>query len=253
MPSEPPSGSAREVCAARCGTRRPGRAGLAGLGLVWREEAAHVDLLTFGRAALACYFTFIAVFYTAKLFALRARTGRSHLASGPRGSAQAVGRTFFNVFRLAIWGVCVARVIDPRVDLLVGRFDVLYTAPVVASGLFFLVASLALVVYTHSYMAEDWMTGTSAEGPRQLLTGGPFAAMRHPLFVAVALGQIGFFLALPSVFSLVSLLVGISVLRIQAHVEDRALDARFGAAWRAYAERVPAFAVPGPFRRRARG
>lgn len=253
MPSEPPSGSAREVCAARCGTRRPGRAGLAGLGLVWREEAAHVDLLTFGRAALACYFTFIAVFYTAKLFALRARTGRSHLARGPRGSAQAVGRTFFNVFRLAIWGVCVARVIDPRVDLLVGRFDVLYTAPVVASGLFFLVASLALVVYTHSYMAEDWMTGTSAEGPRQLLTGGPFAAMRHPLFVAVALGQIGFFLALPSVFSLVSLLVGISVLRIQAHVEDRALDARFGAAWRAYAERVPAFAVPGPFRRRARG
>lgn len=212
-----------------------------------------MDLLTFGRAALACYFTFVAVFYTAKLFALRARTGRSHAIRGRRGSAQHVGRTLFGVFRLAIWGVCVARAPFPELDAAIGRFDALYTGPVVVSGLLFLAASLALVVYTHSYMAEDWMSGVSEEGPRRLLTGGPFATMRHPLFVAVALGQIGFFLAIPSVFSLVALLVGLSVLRVQAHVEDRALDARFGAAWRAYAGRVPAFAVPGPFRRRLRG
>jgi len=209
--------------------------------------------MTFGRAALACYFTFVAVFYTAKLFALRARTGHSHASRGRRGSAQHVGRTLFNVFRLAIWAVCVARVFDPRVDAAIGRFDLLYTGPIVASGLIFLVASLALVVYTHSYMAEDWMSGISEAGPRRLLTGGPFATMRHPLFVAVALGQIGFFLAIPSVFSLVALLVGLSVLRVQAHVEDRALSVRFGADWRDYADRVPAFAVPGPFRRRARG
>ncbi|MGJ3264056.1 MAG: methyltransferase family protein [Salinarimonas sp.] len=212
-----------------------------------------MDVLDFARAALACYFTFIAVFYTAKLFALRARTGRSHEHRGPPGSAQRVGRALFGVFRLAIWGVCVVRVPYPGLDAALGRFDVLYTPAVVASGLLFLVASLALVVYTHSYMSEDWMSGVSQDGPRRLITGGPFAAMRHPLFVAVALGQIGFFLSLPSVFSLVSLLVGLSVLRVQAHVEDRALDARFGVAWRDYAERVPAFAVPGPFRRKVRG
>lgn len=211
-----------------------------------------MDLLTFGRAALACYFTFIAVYYTAKLIALRARTGRSHANFGRPGSAQRAGRRVFNVFRLAIWAACVVRVPYPEVDAVLGRFDALYTPLVVASGLAFLVASLALVVYTHSYMAEDWMTGVSDEGPRRLLTRGPFGAMRHPLFVAVALGQVGFFLALPSVFSLTALLVGLSVLRVQAHVEDRALAARFGRDWHDYAERVPAFAVPGPFRRRLR-
>ncbi|GGK54348.1 methyltransferase family protein [Salinarimonas ramus] len=211
-----------------------------------------MDVLVFGRAALACYFTFIAVFYTAKLFALRARTGRSHAHRGRTYSAQYVGRILFNVFRFAIWGICVVRVPYPGIDPWLGRFEPLYTPAFVASGLLFLLASLALVVYTHSYMSEDWMSGVSDDGPRRLITGGPFAAMRHPLFVAVALGQIGFFLALPSVFSLVSLLVGLSVLRVQAHVEDRALDARFGVAWRDYAERVPAFAVPGPFKRKVR-
>lgn len=211
-----------------------------------------MDLLTFGRAALACYFSFIAVYYTAKLVALRARTGHSHANIGRRGSSQWTGRVLFNVFRIAIWAVCVARVPYPEIDRGLWRFDALYIAPMVAIGLVFLVTSLALVVYTHSYMADDWMSGVSERGPRTLLTGGPFSAMRHPLFVAVALGQIGFFLALPSVFSLVALVLGLAVLRIQARVEDEALDAHFGQVWRDYAQRVPSFAVPGPFRRRDR-
>jgi hypothetical protein len=40
--------------------------------------------MAFGRAVLACYFTFIAVYYTAKLLALRARTGLSHAELGDR-------------------------------------------------------------------------------------------------------------------------------------------------------------------------
>lgn len=201
-----------------------------------------MDLYTFARAALACYFAYIAVFYTAKLFALRARTGRTHIAGGPRGSAQRAGRTAFNVFRLVILAVCVARVPYPELDAWLLRFEPLYVAPVVASGLALLLVSQALTVYTHSYMADDWMSGTAEAGPRRLLTGGPFAMMRHPLFVAIGLGQLGLFLALPSAFTLVTLVVGLLVIANQARIEDRALERRFGAEWRSYARRVPALA-----------
>ena len=217
----------------------------------WAEVV--MDLDTFARAALACYFTFIAVFYTAKLIALRARTGRAHIAAGASGSAQRKGRDTFNAFRLAIWGVCVVRVPYPELDAWLGRLEPLYTAPVIATGLALLLVSQALTVYTHSYMADDWMSGTGDGGPRRLITGGPFGVMRHPLFVAIGVGQMGLFLALPSVFTLVSLVVGAAVIANQARIEDRALERRFGGEWRAYAARVPALAMPRPFRRGVSG
>jgi protein-S-isoprenylcysteine O-methyltransferase Ste14 len=64
--------------------------------------------------------------------------------------------------------------------------------------------------------------------------------MRHPLFAAIALGQIGFFLAVPSLFSLTCLLVGVGVLSVQARFEEVRMGERFGGAWRDYAARVPA-------------
>jgi protein-S-isoprenylcysteine O-methyltransferase Ste14 len=64
--------------------------------------------------------------------------------------------------------------------------------------------------------------------------------MRHPLFAAIALGQAGFFLALPSLFSLICLVIGVAVLSVQARFEEVRMAERFGGAWRDYAARVPA-------------
>jgi protein-S-isoprenylcysteine O-methyltransferase Ste14 len=74
---------------------------------------------------------------------------------------------------------------------------------------------------------------------RHLLTGGPYNRSRNPVFIAVMLGQFGFFLALPSVFSLVCLIAGVTVLIRQARVEERALADFFGDTYEAYRRRVP--------------
>ena len=49
----------------------------------------------------------------------------------------------------------------------------------------------------------------------------------------------GFFLALPSVFSLECLLAGVTVLVRQARVEEKALAELFGEAYEAYRRQVP--------------
>jgi protein-S-isoprenylcysteine O-methyltransferase Ste14 len=199
-----------------------------------------LDVLTFSRAALACYFTFIAVFYTAKLMALRARTGRRHADVGEAGTAQWLGHRLFVVARVAIWALCVARVFDPAVDAWLGPVAFLQRPAAILAGLALLTGSLAGIAYVHSYLGDAWRSGVGPAGPTVLVTSGPYARMRHPLFAAVALGQLGFFLALPSLFTLACLGLGLAVLLLQGRYEERRMDERFGAAWRGYASRTPA-------------
>jgi protein-S-isoprenylcysteine O-methyltransferase Ste14 len=199
-----------------------------------------LDFVDFGRAALACYFTFVALYYTTKLMALRARTGVSHADFGGPGTSQYVAHRLFRAFRLLIWLLCVARVFWPGIDAILVPFNPLAGTGLLALGLSLLLVSLGLVIYLHSYMGESWRSAVGPEPPKILITNGPFGHMRHPFFTAVAIGQFGFFLALPSLFSLLCLAIGIAVLFVQGRFEERSLAAAFGSAWQAYARAVPA-------------
>ena len=103
-------------------------------------------------------------------------------------------------------GVCLARIGSP-VDPWLGIIPWLYQPPVLLLGVGLLLAS--------------------------------FARSRNPTFLAIIMGQAGFFLALPSVFSLVCLVAGILVLRQQAKAEEAALERLHGEAYRRYRQDVP--------------
>jgi protein-S-isoprenylcysteine O-methyltransferase Ste14 len=199
-----------------------------------------LDFVDFGRAALACYFTFVALYYTMKLLALRARTGVSHADFGGPGTPQYITHRLFRFFRALIWMLCVVRVFWPEVDRFLGPLNALSGVGPLAFGLSLLAVSLSLVIYLHSYMGDAWRSAVGAADPQRLVTDGPFGHLRHPMFTAIGIGQVGFFLALPSLFSLLCLVVGIAVLTVQARFEEARLAATFGDEWKAYADRVPA-------------
>jgi protein-S-isoprenylcysteine O-methyltransferase Ste14 len=70
---------------------------------------------------------------------------------------------------------------------------------------------------------------------RGLVTRGPYAAVRHPLYTAYMIGGIGYLMQTPSVWNAVVDLIAVSwqIVRIQA--EERHLD---GPDYTAYSERV---------------
>jgi protein-S-isoprenylcysteine O-methyltransferase Ste14 len=143
------------------------------------------------------------------------------------------------VFRAAILLVCLARIfID--LDGLLGVFPWLYHWPVLLAGAVLLLTSFTAVNYLQAYMHEDWRSGIATSADRaRLLTKGPYSRSRNPLFLAVMTGQLGFFLALPSVFSLVCLVAGVLVITRQAKEEEKALAQRFGQDYEAYRAKVP--------------
>lgn len=88
-------------------------------------------------------------------------------------------------------------------------------------------------------MADDWRSGIDEVRPGRLITEGPFAWSRNPIALLVQTAQLGLFLSLPSVFTLVCLVVGVWVMQSQVRLEEADLERRLGDAYRAYKARTP--------------
>jgi len=198
-----------------------------------------VGIELFVRHFLAIYFVMVGLHYTAQSYALSERTGFTHINYGPRFSLVWWGRHVFNVFRAAILLVCLGRLFV-EVDPWLGIFQLLYQPWLIATGAITLLVSFVCIDYVHSYMHKDWRSGFGLpESGHELITTGPFSRSRNPLFIGILIGQIGFFLALPSVFSLICLVIGMVVVTNQARKEEVVLQHTFGKEYETYQKNVP--------------
>jgi protein-S-isoprenylcysteine O-methyltransferase Ste14 len=134
-----------------------------------------------------------------------------------------------------------------------GRVDVLTGAPTVAMivralvVLALMLGAIWLFDSSSRTMGRNWSLVARTRSDHSLVQTGPFALVRHPIYVALFL----FMVAIAVTFGHTGrLLVGVPVyalgtwLRIRH--EERLLRDMFGAAYDAYAARVKRF-VPGIF------
>ena len=88
--------------------------------------------------------------------------------------------------------------------------------------------------------------------PKLLLTRGPYAFSRHPMYLAELTLWLGWAVLYGSVIVLVGFLLLCLVVGVLAPREERALEAKFGDTYREYKSRVPRWlGIPG--RRTDRG
>jgi len=190
------------------------------------------------RHFLGIFFLMIGIQFTARSLGLHDRRGFSSIHYGRTRSSAWWHRQLFNILRALILAAVVARIFVD-IDGWFGRFDQLYQWPVLVTGMVLLIVAFGLVNYFQAYMNAEWRSGVDPDQKDRLLTEGPFSRSRNPVFMTVMLGQLGFFLALPSVFSLVCLITGVTVMIRQARVEEQALSDAFGSVYESYRQRVP--------------
>jgi protein-S-isoprenylcysteine O-methyltransferase Ste14 len=114
-----------------------------------------------------------------------------------------------------------------------------------AAVLLLMLLTLALFLTASRAMGRNWSLVARTRTDHQLVTWGPFAVMRHPIYTALFVFMIAMAIAFGHWRGLI---VGVPLYWIGTWIritrEERLLRAQFGAAYDDYASRVKRF-VPG--------
>ncbi|XXT15645.1 isoprenylcysteine carboxylmethyltransferase family protein [Sorangium sp. So ce429] len=94
-------------------------------------------------------------------------------------------------------------------------------------------------------MGESWRIGVSEAERTSLVTRGPFAVMRNPVFSFMMLAALGMLLILPNAAALASFVALVIAIELQVRVvEEPYLLRTHGEAYAAYCAKVGRF-LPG--------
>lgn len=187
---------------------------------------------------LAAFFTFVALFYTA-LILKKHRKQKPVVTMGVPYSCHWWNHLTFKVFRTAIWFVCIAIVFSPTLFDYLVPFHFLILPEIAWSGAVLLVLGFIIAMLANLTLGNQWRSGIMQNPDLQLVCHGVYSVSRNPAFIGVALGQLGFFLALPCLFSLICLIVGSMALRTQIHLEEKHLLHCHPKQYPSYQKMVP--------------
>ena len=195
-----------------------------------------------GGPVLALYLLYAALGFGLRTFLHWRRTGSSGFngISGRPGSLERKGGLLFAValvLGLAAPLLDIAGVLSP-----IGMVD-----GSVAHGLGFVLFALGLggTMLAQFAMGDSWRIGVDTSERTALVTGGPFAYVRNPIFTAMLLASAGLMLLVPNIVAVLAFVAFLSAIEIQVRaVEEPYLLGTQGSTYACYAQRVGRF-VPG--------
>jgi protein-S-isoprenylcysteine O-methyltransferase Ste14 len=195
-------------------------------------------------ATLALIFVLV---YFALAFGLRTvlqlrRTGSSGFrgVSGRPGSPEWLGGVLFAVSIVLV-------ILAPVLQLaeVVGSWSELDTTATRAAGIVLALVGTVLTLAAQAAMGESWRIGIDERERTTLVTDGPFALVRNPVFAAMIPATLGLLLMVPNVVALAGLLALAGALQLQTRVvEEPYLLRTHGETYASYAASVGRF-LPG--------
>ena len=175
-------------------------------------------------------------FLAAMIAAQRTRSSAQGETTARRSPASMVGVT---IQGLAIGYTCIGvqrATLDPL------STNALVQAAAVA---IFMGASVWLFVWASRTLGRNWSIVARTRGDHALVTAGPFALVRHPIYTAMFLMIIAMAIGLGHVARLLIALPLYAVgTAIRVRIEERLLRTAFPSAYDEYATRVKRF-IPG--------
>jgi protein-S-isoprenylcysteine O-methyltransferase Ste14 len=195
-----------------------------------------------GWLAIVFYILLLALAFVFRILLQLRRTGESGFRgiSGSPGSLE----WFAGVLFIVAIAIGVAAHILDVMDT-IEPLDALDSAGVRATGLAIFLTGLIGTLYAQIAMGESWRVGVDEEERTPLVTSGPFAIVRNPIYAAYLPATLGLALLVPNVVALAGLVALLIALEIQVRlVEERHLLRAHGDSYRQYAARVGRF-VPG--------
>lgn len=104
-------------------------------------------------------------------------------------------------------------------------------------GVVVFLAGIGLAIWARVILGRNWGMPMTQRAEPDLVTAGPYAVIRHPIYSGILLGVVGTALVINLTALAVALVVGIYFI-YAARVEERNLMATFPSVYPAYRERT---------------
>lgn len=126
-----------------------------------------------------------------------------------------------------------------RVGPLAWRF--VPDSPIFAwTGLTLTAAGCAFAVWARILLGGNWSSSVTVKQDHQLIRGGPYAIVRHPIYSGLLLGLLGTALALGELRGILALVLALAGWHVKSRKEESFMVAQFGAEYMEYERKVKA-------------
>jgi protein-S-isoprenylcysteine O-methyltransferase Ste14 len=130
--------------------------------------------------------------------------------------------------------LAIVLVFFPRMHLsfLAGRFH--HSQTIAVAGLILTILGLAFSAWARDVLGRNWSGRVIIQVDHQLITAGPYAYVRHPLYTGLLTAFAGTALVSGDYGSLLGLFLAVNIFRLKARREEQLLEAEFGTGYAIY-------------------
>jgi protein-S-isoprenylcysteine O-methyltransferase Ste14 len=114
------------------------------------------------------------------------------------------------------------------------------TAAVGWTGATITTAGVVIAIAARFFLGRNWSGWVTVKKGHQLIRGGPYAVVRHPIYSGILLGFLGFAIAVGQVRGLVAVVCATLSFRVKSLQEERFMEEEFGDDYREYRKHVKA-------------
>ncbi|MFK7975207.1 MAG: isoprenylcysteine carboxylmethyltransferase family protein [Halioglobus sp.] len=148
-----------------------------------------------------------------------------------------IGR-YFRLLPLLSLGVGAAYILSPWAYAQLAPFVWLDQLWLKVMGVLLMCLALVVAVVAQAQMGASWRIGVDYDHETSLVNHGLFQYSRNPIFCAIMLSVLGFFLALPNAITLLIVMLDLILIEVQIRLEEDRLTQLHGDTYINYCARV---------------
>lgn len=108
------------------------------------------------------------------------------------------------------------------------------------SGAVLTAFGLLFSLWGRHHLGQNWSVAVTVKEGHELITSGPYALVRHPLYAGLVVALLGCVVAVGEWRGLLAMALAISVFWTKLRLEERWMREQFGESYEAYSRRVAA-------------
>jgi protein-S-isoprenylcysteine O-methyltransferase Ste14 len=103
-----------------------------------------------------------------------------------------------------------------------------------------MVAGLLFAIWAREHLGSNWSRSVTIKQGHELITTGPYAVVRHPIYTGILAGFLGTAIALSQVRGFIAFVLIFFILRVKFRMEEQWMSSQFGETFATYAHQTAA-------------